>query len=128
VDGPHCSGRDFAPHSPIRSTAQRLPHPLSSSLLDLNLRLPRVSSGVLKLSARNVSEPAISVTPSRECSGGSGGADEGGITARAFEPYQAVQKGEVNMSFVFLGVCALAFLNAITLLVFKSKSTATPGP
>jgi hypothetical protein len=99
---------------------------------NLNLRLPRVSSDVLKLGAGNVSELASPVSAAAALGGdGSGNgtaADESGIMARAFESYRAVLRGEVIMFSVFLGAYALVVLSAIILLIVKSRTTATPAP
>ena len=93
---------------------------------NLNLRLPRVSSDVLKLGVGNVSELANPV--SAAAAGNTSAADESGIMARAFESYRSVLRGEVYMFSAFLGAYALVILTALILLVLKSRRTATPVP
>jgi len=93
---------------------------------NLNLRLPRVSPDVLKLSAVNIRELA---TPVGTAASGNRTADEeSGIMARAFESYRTVLRGEVYMFSAFLGAYVLVVLTAIVLLIVKSRRTATHGP
>ena len=95
---------------------------------NLNLRLPRVSSDVLKLGVGNVSELANPVSAAATGSGNTTAAEESGIMARAFESYRSVLRGEVYMFSAFLGAYALVVLTAIILLVLKSRRSATPVP
>ena len=72
---------------------------------NLNLRLPRGSPDVLKLSAVNIRELA---TPVGTTASGNRTADEeSGIMARAFESYRTVLRGEVYMFSAFLGAYVL---------------------
>ena len=48
--------------------------------------------------------------------------------ARAFESYRTVLRGEMYMFFAFLGAYVLVVLTGITLLIVKSRRTATHVP
>jgi len=72
---------------------------------NLNLRLPRVSPDVLKLSAVNIRELAAPVGTA--ASGNRTADEESGIMARAFESYRTVLMGEVYMFSAFLGAYVL---------------------
>jgi len=88
---------------------------------NLNLRLPRVSPDVLKLSAVNITELA---TPVGTAASGNRTADEESeFMARAFESYRTVLRRKVYMFFAVLGAYVLVVLTII-ILVVKSR-TAT---
>ena len=77
---------------------------------NLNLRLPRVSPDVLKLSVVNITEL---VTPVSTAASGNRTADEeSGTMARAFESYCTVLRGEVYMFSAFLGPYVLVVLSS----------------
>ena len=88
---------------------------------NLNLRLPRVSPDVLKLSAVNIRELATPVGTA--ASGNRTTDEESGIMARAFESYRTVLRGEVYIFSAFLDAYVLVVLTGIVLLIVKSRRT-----
>jgi len=97
---------------------------------NLNLRLPHVAPDVLTLGAGNVSEPANPVSVAAMLAGdGSGNgisADESGNTSGRSSPIGTSSRA--NIFSIFLGAYALVVLNAIVIMIFKSRRNASPAP
>ena len=90
---------------------------------NLDLRLPRVSRDILKLSAVDLTELASPIGAAASLGGGRPGsgnrtaAEESGVMVRAFESYRAVPRGVTYMFSTFLGAYVLVVTVTVLLII-----------